>query len=32
MAGFLLSSLQVTVLYSLFVDYCVSSLNGAVKE
>jgi len=32
MAGSLLGSLPVAVFYSLFVDYYVSSLTGAVKE
>jgi ABC-type glycerol-3-phosphate transport system permease component len=32
MAGSLLGSLPVGVSYSLFVDYYVSSLTGAVKE
>ena len=32
MAGSLLGSLPVAIFYSLFVDYYVSSLTGAVKE
>ena len=32
MAGSLLGSLPVALFYSLFVDYYVSSLTGAVKE
>ncbi len=32
MAGALLGSVPVALLYSLFVDYYVSSLTGAVKE
>jgi multiple sugar transport system permease protein len=32
MAGALLGSLPVVLLYSLFVDYYVSSMTGAVKE
>ena len=32
MAGALLGSLPVVVLYSFFVDYYVSSMTGAVKE
>ena len=32
MAGALLGSLPVALFYSLFVDYYVSSLTGAVKE
>ena len=32
MAGALLGSLPVAIFYSLFVDYYVSSLTGAVKE
>ena len=31
-AGSLLSSLPVAILYSFFVDYYVLSLSGAVKE
>jgi len=30
--GLLLGSLPVAIFYSLFVDYYVSSLTGAVKE
>lgn len=32
MAGALLGSLPVVILYSFFVDYYVSSMTGAVKE
>ena len=32
MAGALLGSLPVVLLYSFFVDYYVSSMTGAVKE
>ena len=32
MAGSLLGSLPVAIFYSLFVDYYVSSLTGAIKE
>ena len=32
MAGALLGSLPVVLLYSFFVDYYVASMTGAVKE
>jgi multiple sugar transport system permease protein len=32
MAGALLGSLPVAIIYSFFVDYYVASLTGAVKE
>ena len=32
MAGALLGSLPVAIIYSFFVEYYVSSLTGAVKE
>ena len=32
MAGALVGSLPVVILYSFFVDYYVSSMTGAVKE
>jgi multiple sugar transport system permease protein len=32
MAGALLGSLPVVILYSFLVDYYVSSMTGAVKE
>ena len=32
MAGALLGSLPVAILYSFFVEYYVSSMTGAVKE
>ena len=32
MAGALLGSLPVAVIYSFFVEYYVSGLTGAVKE
>ena len=32
MAGALLGSIPVALLYSFFVDYYVASLTGAVKE
>jgi len=32
MAGALLGSLPVAVMYSFFVEYYVSGMNGAVKD
>ena len=32
MAGALLGSLPLVILYSFFVDYYVSAITGAVKE
>ena len=32
MAGALLGSIPVAILYSFFVDYYVASMTGAVKE